>query len=113
MRIHSDWMGVSPSAIYATGGASENTDILQIMADVQNCPVHRFEVSNSAALGAAIRAAHGLLTERGENPAWQDLVSGLAEPVPGSEIAPVSETLEIYDHLAQKYAACEKEVTGR
>ncbi|MCZ6636220.1 MAG: FGGY-family carbohydrate kinase [bacterium] len=113
MRIHSEWMNVSPSAIYTTGGASENADILQIMADVQNCPVHRFEVTNSAALGAAIRAAHGFLLETGENPTWEALVSGLAEPVPNSKITPVPKTQKIYDKLIEKYATCEKEVTGR
>ena len=59
MRIHSEWMGVRPTRIYATGGASANREILQIMADVQGCPVCRSDVSNSAALGAALRAAHG------------------------------------------------------
>ena len=54
-------MKVAPKRIYATGGASTNTAILQVMADVMNCPVLRIEVAKSAALGAALRAAHGWL----------------------------------------------------
>ena len=62
MRIHSDWMKVRPRQIYATGGASANAAILQVMADVFSCPVFRIEVAKSAALGAALpgfsRLAH-------------------------------------------------------
>ena len=113
MRIHSGWMGVRPSAIYATGGASVNREILQIMADVHQCPVHRFEVTNSAALGAALRAAHGYLLASGHNAIWEELIAGIAEPVPGSAIAPRLETVGIYDDLAKKYAAFEKKALGK
>ena len=75
MRIHSRWMGVRPTRVYATGGASENPEILRIMADVQNCPVFRFEVSNSAALGAALRAARAHLAAGGDAPPWEEVVA--------------------------------------
>jgi len=113
MRIHSRWMRVKPRQIYATGGASRNPEILRIMADVQNCPVYRFEVSNSAALGAALRAAHAWLVERGERPSWADVVSGFAEPVPGSMISPDPKGARVYDRLTEVYAEREREVTGR
>lgn len=58
MFLHSQWMGEKPSRIQATGGASNNREILQIMANVFGVPVMRQETSNSAALGAAIRAQH-------------------------------------------------------
>ncbi len=112
MRIHSEWMGVRPVAIYVTGGASVNREILQVMADVQGCPVHRFEVTNSAALGAALRAAHGYLLALGRETAWEEVVSGFAEPVFGSVIAPEADTRGVYDGLMEKYAACEKKVIG-
>ena len=112
MRIHSAWMGVHPKGIYATGGASANREILQVMADVHGCPVYRFEVTNSAALGAALRAAHGYLLASGEEAAWEEVVSGLAEPVAGSAIEPNPEAREVYDGLARKYAECEREVIG-
>jgi xylulokinase len=58
MRLHSQWMKVRPECIYATGGASNNLPLLQVMADVMNCPVRRIEISKSAALGAARGPAH-------------------------------------------------------
>lgn len=110
MRIHSNWMGVRPSAIYVTGGASVNTDILQIMADVQNCSVQRFEVTNSAALGAALRAAHASLNASGTSFSWQDIIAGFAEPLSGSEITP--KNASVYDELVKKYAECERRALG-
>jgi len=111
MRIHAEWMGVRPSAIYVTGGASVNTDILQIMADVQNCPVHQFEVTNSAALGAALRAAHGYLLASEPSTTWQDIIAEFAEPISGSEITPKNPT--VYNDLVKKYAECEKAIIGK
>ena len=58
MAIHSRWMGVKPESIYATGGAACNKEILHIMAQVFDAAVYQFEVGNSAALGAALRAYH-------------------------------------------------------
>jgi len=112
MRIHAKWMGVSTTKIYATGGASGNRDILQVMADVQGCPVYRFETTNSAALGAALRAAHGYLLESGNEMPWDEVVSGFADPVSGSAINPAPDAREIYAELIRKYEACETEVTG-
>ena len=66
MFLHSAWMGEKPSRIQATGGASNNREILQIMANVFGVPVMRQETSNSAALGAAIRAQHVVVKKDGE-----------------------------------------------
>jgi len=57
MRLHSEWMNVKPSRLLLTGGASKNDGIAQIAADVFQTPVERIDVSNSAALGAALIAA--------------------------------------------------------
>lgn len=57
MRLHSQWMGVKTTLIRLTGGASRNDGIAQMVADVFQAPVERFDVSNSAALGAALVAA--------------------------------------------------------
>ncbi len=110
MRVHAEWMGVRPSAIYVTGGASVNPEILQIMADVQNCPVHQFEVTNSAALGAALRAAHAHCNALGQNTSWEDIIAGIAEPLPGSVVAPANAA--VYDKLVKKYAECEQRALG-
>ena len=107
MRLHSQWMNVSPEKIFATGGASNDTTLLQVMADVMNCRVERIEVSKSAALGAALQAAHGWLASAGKNPKWEKLVAGFTAPVPGSEIRPDKRAARIYDGMIEKFAACE------
>ena len=110
MRLHSQWMNVAPEKIFATGGASNDAALLQVMADVMNCRVERIAVSKSAALGAALQAAHGWLTATGKNPKWEKLVAGFTAPIPGSEIRPDKRAVRIYDQLIKKYAACESEV---
>jgi xylulokinase len=57
MRLHSQWMAVTPKRIRLTGGASTNNGIAQIVADVFQAPVERLAIPNSAALGAALIAA--------------------------------------------------------
>lgn len=47
--------------ILATGGASSNSAILQILSDVFQAPVFIMNVANSACLGSAYRARHGML----------------------------------------------------
>jgi xylulokinase len=113
MRLHSLWMKVAPDCIYATGGASDNVSLLQVMADVMNCRVLRTEVSKSAALGAALRAAHGWLVHAGQKPKWEDVVAGFTKPIPGSEIRPNPKAAKVYDQLIEKYARCEREALKR
>ncbi|HEY4414565.1 MAG TPA: FGGY-family carbohydrate kinase [Verrucomicrobiae bacterium] len=108
MRRHSQWMKVSPKQIFVTGGASNDRALLQVLADVMNCRVVRIEVSKSAALGAALQAAHGFLSATGKNPKWEKLVAGFARPVAGSEIRPDKKAAKIYDAMIKKYAACEE-----
>ncbi|HEY9508933.1 MAG TPA: FGGY-family carbohydrate kinase, partial [Verrucomicrobiae bacterium] len=93
----------------ATGGASSNLPLLQIMADVMNCSVRRIEVSKSAALGAALRAAQGWLVASGEKAKWKEVIAGFADPIPNSEIRPNAKAVKVYDELIKKYARCERE----
>jgi xylulokinase len=110
MRLHSAWMKIKPTSIYVTGGGSVNLPVLQIMADVFHCPVHRIEVAKSAALGAALRAAHGWLLHKGKKPKWQEVVSVFTDPIPNSEVKPMPKSVRIYNKLVEKYAACERSV---
>jgi xylulokinase len=110
MKLHSRWMKISPKNIFATGGASNDRALLQIIANVMNCRVRRIEVSKSAALGAALQAAHGYLTATGKKPTWERLVAGFSHPIPGSEIRPEKKAVKIYDQLIEKYAARERAV---
>ncbi len=113
MRLHSQWMKVAPDRIFATGGASQDSSILQVMADVMNCRVERIEVSKSAALGAALRAAHGWLAKAGKKPKWEKVVAGFTDPIPNSEIRPIPKAAKVYDRLIEKYARCEREALYR
>jgi xylulokinase len=80
MAIHSRWMGVPVDTIYATGGAAANVEILRVMADVFGASVARISVSNSAALGAALRALHADAADAGEPLTWDEVVGQLEQP---------------------------------
>ena len=54
----------SPKRIIATGGASGNGTITQIIADVFDAPVFASTQTDSASLGAALRALHGHVCHR-------------------------------------------------
>lgn len=59
MFVHSTNIGMKTTCIFATGGASANKSILQIMSDVFGVPVYTHSQPNSASMGAAFRALHG------------------------------------------------------
>jgi xylulokinase len=59
MRLHCANLGIHPRSVLATGGASANAAIVQVMADVFGVPVYVGEQPNSASVGAAYRALHG------------------------------------------------------
>lgn len=107
MKIHSRWMNIKPKCIYATGGASVNNSILQIMADVFNCSVVKLEVSKSAALGAACRAVHGYLKHLGEDSNWKEITSSFVSPYMCAPINPIHANVAIYEDLIVKYAQME------
>jgi xylulokinase len=57
IRVHSQWIG-NFDTIRVTGGASRSTGILQTLANVFQAKVETIAVQDSAALGAAMLAAH-------------------------------------------------------
>jgi xylulokinase len=103
MALHSRWMGVEMKTIHATGGASANSAILQVMADVFGAEVFQFEVGNSACLGAALRAFHAHRAAHEEPIAWDEVVRGLAEPVKSSRVSPDASHQETYRELIARY----------
>jgi xylulokinase len=102
MYRHSAWMGVRPRSIHATGGASANREILQVIADVFDAPVYQFESPDSAALGAALRALQ-LDTHR----PWHEVVPPFVTPV-GAAVMPRPAHVETYRGLQPAYAALER-----
>jgi len=113
MALHSRWMGVVIDTIHATGGAAANRSILQTMADVFGATVYQLEVGQSAALGAALRAAHADLAASDSPPAWEEVLRGFVEPVATTRLAPDPRRQEFYRGLMPVYAACEAHALGR
>jgi sugar (pentulose or hexulose) kinase len=83
------------------------------MADVFGARVFQLSVGNSAALGAALRAAHAHLRERDRATEWDDVVAGLAEPLTGSGVEPDPDRHALYREMMPVYAACEAHALGR
>lgn len=104
---HSRWMGVEVDVIHATGGAAVNTDILQVLADVFEAKVRRFKVTNSACLGAALRAYHAEATANGSGLSWEKVVDGIAVPIAESPIMPKQSSVKTYTRLRRRYAKLE------
>jgi xylulokinase len=112
MALHSRWMEIDIDTIHATGGAAVNTGILQVMADVFGANVYRFPVSNSAALGAALRAWHADALDEGHPLAW-DTIAGAVQPDVASRVTPNPDARAVYTRLLPAYAACEAHALGR
>ena len=112
-KLHSAWMGVPISALSVTGGASSNREILQVYANVHGCPVYRFETTNSAALGAALRAAYGFELAGGRGADWVDLVVPFTQPVAGTTVEPEQAASAVYDRLLSEYCALEEQHSGK
>jgi len=80
-RIHAERMGFNltpETRILVTGGASVNTAILQVVADVFNANVYTQSAANSAAMGGAYRALH-LAKGGNETCSFSDLIAPVAE----------------------------------
>lgn len=99
MRTHSDWLGVSPSRIFITGGASENDGIAQVIANIFGVPVDRLDVPGSATIGAGMRAALGL----GED--LDQLECKFSQPKKGRTLEPDPTACHIYNEVLPKYKA--------
>ena len=104
MASHSVWMGVTPHSIHATGGASANLEILQVMADVFDADVYRFDSTDSAALGAALRA-----WQADSRLEWADVVRDFVTPL-SEVINPIDSHVRVYQTLKRRYGELEADV---
>lgn len=109
MRLHGKNIGLTPIKILATGGASVNRSLLQVMADVFGTPVFVSDQPNSASLGAAYRALHG----------WHCAQS--RRFVPFEKVVPAGDAfklaakpdmtkLRLYTAMLKRYAQLEQQV---
>jgi xylulokinase len=85
MKLHSQWIKEKPIQIYATGGASENKEILQVAADIFNRDIVKFAITDSAALGAAIRSIKSYYDVIGNSINWEKIIDEIL-PFQGSEL---------------------------
>ncbi|ELT90820.1 hypothetical protein CAPTEDRAFT_218878 [Capitella teleta] len=104
-RVHAENLGYSietSTRILATGGASHNAAILQVLADVFNTDVYVQDVANSACLGCAYRAKHGLLGDV----SFADVVKNAPEFTCAA--TPQVNAKQVYDPLVGVYRQLEE-----
>lgn len=107
-RIHAENLGFaidSSSRIIATGGASTNKSLIQVLSDIFNMPVYVLDVPNSACLGSALRGKHGLL---GEDFCFQEMFS---EPL-GINLSavPSKDASQVYSPMLSRYRVLEERI---
>lgn len=98
MQRYSDWIGAAPETILATGGASRNRGILQVIADVFQAEVRTLTVGNSSALGGALRAAAAA------GHSFESLFEVFAAPDASSKVRPSAAAGERYIPLRKRFA---------
>ncbi|MFX0004026.1 MAG: xylulokinase [Candidatus Hodarchaeota archaeon] len=107
MKLHSEWIGEKPKKIYATGGGSANEDILQIVANIFNKKVCAFQITNSAALGAAFRAAKSYYDSKNEIKTWKEIINKFKQPQSSKLIEPEQKYIELYNDMLDIYSKYE------
>jgi xylulokinase len=108
MAMANHWSRLSPrpvTQIRAAGGASENREILQVMADVFGADVYPAAATSAASLGGALRAFHAHQS-RNRSIAWSEVVAGFTADG-GAPIRARPETGPIYVALRDRYAEIE------
>lgn len=98
MRLHSQWLGIAPTRIRLTGGASRNNGIAQVIANVFAVPVDRLETTESAGLGAAMRAASAC----GES--LDTLESTFCKVDEAFSVSPESGAAEVYPSMMSSFS---------
>ena len=91
LRTHSLWIGAFQT-LRVTGGASQSAGILQTLADVFNATVETISTTDSAALGAAMIAAH--------------CAGGIRYATLASMFCPPTQTLQPRAEAVRVYAEC-------
>jgi len=113
MVLHSGWIGPRPKRILVTAGGSGNRGLLSVLSQVLGAGVCSFEVKESAALGAAIRAAHAFLRSPGKPVKWSDLFESVVRPNAKELVRPSADAVQIYqgpNGLLTRSEACEQSV---
>jgi xylulokinase len=83
--------------ILVTGGASRNPGILRILADVFQATIVPLQVSNSSALGAAVRAAQAV-----GGTSWDELARRFSAPAHHLAVGPNPSARAVYDQASRE-----------
>ena len=110
MRLHSEWISEKPKEIYATGGASANKDILQVAADIFQIPIRQFDITGSAAFGAALRSLKSYYDFIKKKKKWSEIINKFLETRKISEIIPDIKNKDMYDEMLNLYKKCEDHI---
>lgn len=108
MRLHSEWIGDKPKEIYITGGASANEEILQIAANVFNTQIRKFEFTDSAVLGAALRSAKSYYNSIKIVKTWRYIINNFINLQERIIIKPERKFKGLYDDMLLLYKKFEE-----
>ncbi|XP_055551794.1 xylulose kinase [Wyeomyia smithii] len=95
--------------ILATGGASANKSILQVVSDVFNAPVYTQQTTEAALLGAAYRAKYVLERSRatGDPKSLESYYEYIRQVLPEHSVTrvcdPAQDSSDIYDHMLERH----------
>lgn len=106
-RVYSEMRGmkITPQMrLIATGGASQNQAVQQVLADVFNCSVYTTEIKDTAALGGCYRAIQAITQKP-----FEEVVKNHPEPVCVAKPSPGC--VEVYDKMCERYKMLEKLIT--
>jgi xylulokinase len=107
LRLHSEQFGLNPDLIIATGGASVDQALTQVIADVFGKPVAIGDTPDSAAMGAAYRAIHGYVCDKqNKYVPYTDVTVKAVQPKIVSK--PNMANHEVYNNLLPKFEELEK-----
>ncbi|MFW9865885.1 MAG: xylulokinase [Candidatus Thorarchaeota archaeon] len=107
MRLHSEWIGERPKEIFVTGGASVNKAILKIAANIFNIQIRKFDFTDSAALGAALRAAKSYYNSINIMKNWTEIIKDFVKIHEAVMIKPNKKLRELYNDMLILYKKCE------
>lgn len=105
MYLHSQWTGVRPKVLRLTGGASNSAGIAQVYADVFNARVERLTITDSAALGAAMRAANGI-----GKLSFGHLTRHFCNCDSQLTVTPIADNVAVYPQVIEKYRNLEMSI---
>lgn len=114
LRAHAQDLGyhLTPETrVLATGGASANTSILQVLSDVFNAPVYVQDKPNSAAAGGAFLARFSVLSDEER----KDKIASLMTKAGSYRVAviPAKDADSIYTPMMERYRKLEQVIQGK